>query len=92
LFPHLLDIEKWRDLERTAIRFESSNQRLRIENERLKEELDAVIGIPDGDTESDTGGRSKKRSRREVTGGATTGDATESDTEGRSKIGVRREA
>jgi uncharacterized protein YdaU (DUF1376 family) len=91
--PHLRDTEKWRDLETTVIRFEYSNQTLRIENKRLERELNAVIGISDGDTESDTrGGRSKKRSRREVISEATIGDATESDTEGGSEKRVRREA
>ncbi|KAH6666150.1 hypothetical protein B0J14DRAFT_705635 [Halenospora varia] len=77
--------KKWRDLETTVIRFEYSNQTLRVDNERLKEELNAVTGIPDGDTESDTGGPSKKRSRRDVTVQATSGDENESDTEGRSE-------
>ncbi|KAH6675999.1 hypothetical protein B0J14DRAFT_587788 [Halenospora varia] len=84
--------KKGRDLATTVMRFLHSNQALRIENERLKEELNAVTGIPDGDTESDTGGPSKKRSRRNVTTEATSGDETESETEGRSEKRVRREA
>lgn len=71
--------------------FESSNQMLRIDNQRHEKELSAVVGIPDEDiTESDMEGQSKKRSR-EASIRAIAGDITGSDTEGRSEKGVRRD-
>jgi len=90
IVPHLFDAEKWKDLEKTVIRFEFSNQTLRIENEHLKEELNSMIGIPDRDTESDTEVRGKKRSRSEITVGPTRRDATDSDTESQSEKRARR--
>jgi len=72
------------------IRFEFSNQTLRIENERLKEELNSIIGIPDRDTESDTEVQGKKRSRSDITIGPTRRDTTDSDTEGQSEKRTRK--
>jgi hypothetical protein len=65
---HLLNnAGKWRDLERAAIEAETTSQLLRIDNERLKSELKAVLGVSAGEaTESDTEGQSRKRSREEA--------------------------
>jgi hypothetical protein len=90
---HLLNnTGKWRDLERTVVRFETTNQLLRIDNERLKSELKAVLGVSAGDaTESDTEGQSKKRSRGEAGFEGTAGDTAESDMEDGIKKRGRRE-
>ncbi|KAH8674436.1 hypothetical protein BGZ60DRAFT_526404 [Tricladium varicosporioides] len=84
--------EKQEGFATTQMRLSDFNQALRIENKRLKKELHIVAGILNEDTESDTGGSSKKRSRRNASTEATSGDETEPETEGRSQKRARREA
>ena len=90
---HLLNnAGKWRDLEKAVIEAETANQLLRIDNERLRSELKAVLRVSAGDgTESDTEGQSKKRSRGEAGFEGTAGDTAESDMEDGIKKRGRRE-
>ncbi|CZR67362.1 uncharacterized protein PAC_17261 [Phialocephala subalpina] len=76
----------------TDVRFETTNQLLRIDNERMKSELKAVRVASAGDAvESDTEGQSKKRSRGEAGFEGTAGDTAESDMEDGIKKRGRRE-
>jgi hypothetical protein len=66
------------------------NQRLKVENTRLQEEINTVVRLSDGDSEIGMGDQSKKRGRC-VTIEANAEDMANSNMEGRSEKRVRRE-
>lgn len=85
LLVYLLYIAKWKEVEANVICLQSSNRLLRIDNQRLKAERDAVNGVLIVESiESDTENQSKKRSR-EAALKATTNDTAESDIQDRIK-------